>query len=73
MNCHLWITRVNAVTCENGGSHSYSRLMLELYKRQLHLNYKIPVQIAISNRDCLDTNFNEIIKKGDWEEFTGIL
>nr|YP_009432900.1 ribosomal protein L20 [Cryptocarya chinensis]YP_010560714.1 ribosomal protein L20 [Cryptocarya metcalfiana]YP_011028451.1 ribosomal protein L20 [Cryptocarya cercophylla]ATL22854.1 ribosomal protein L20 [Cryptocarya hainanensis]QWL19959.1 ribosomal protein L20 [Cryptocarya yunnanensis]QWL20042.1 ribosomal protein L20 [Cryptocarya brachythyrsa]QWL21570.1 ribosomal protein L20 [Cryptocarya depauperata]ATL22788.1 ribosomal protein L20 [Cryptocarya chinensis] len=58
----LWITRINAVTRENRGSRSYSRLILDLYKRQLLLNRKIPAQIAISNRNCLDTISNEIIK-----------
>nr|YP_009712909.1 ribosomal protein L20 [Lindera neesiana]QGG44629.1 ribosomal protein L20 [Lindera neesiana] len=58
----LWITRINAVTRANRGSHSYSRLILDLYKRQLLLNRKIPAQIAISNRNCLDTISNAIIK-----------
>nr|QWL21256.1 ribosomal protein L20 [Cassytha filiformis]QWL22445.1 ribosomal protein L20 [Cassytha filiformis] len=57
----LWITRINAVTRDNRGSYSYSRLILDLYKKQLFLNRKIPAQIAISNRNCLDTISNEVI------------
>ncbi|RCU34850.1 50S ribosomal protein L20, partial [Acinetobacter baumannii] len=49
----LWITRINAVTRENGVSYSYSRLIHDLYKRQLLLNRKILAQIAISDRNCL--------------------
>uniref|UniRef100_UPI0030025961 ribosomal protein L20 n=1 Tax=Hedyosmum orientale TaxID=226581 RepID=UPI0030025961 len=56
----LWITRINAVTREN--RVSYSRLIHDLYKRQLLLNRKILAQIAISNRNCLYTISNEIIK-----------
>nr|QKV48914.1 ribosomal protein L20 [Chloranthus spicatus] len=58
----LWITRINAVTRENRVSYSYSRLIHDLYKRQLLLNRKIPAQIAISNRNCLYTISNEILK-----------
>nr|YP_001294121.1 ribosomal protein L20 [Chloranthus spicatus]YP_009525124.1 ribosomal protein L20 [Chloranthus erectus]A6MME5.1 RecName: Full=Large ribosomal subunit protein bL20c; AltName: Full=50S ribosomal protein L20, chloroplastic [Chloranthus spicatus]QVS97397.1 ribosomal protein L20 [Chloranthus henryi]ABQ43283.1 ribosomal protein L20 [Chloranthus spicatus]AXR93312.1 ribosomal protein L20 [Chloranthus erectus]AXR93397.1 ribosomal protein L20 [Chloranthus erectus]AXR93482.1 ribosomal protein L20 [Ch len=58
----LWITRINAVTRENRVSYSYSRLIHDLYKRQLLLNRKIPAQIAISNRNCLYTISSEIIK-----------
>nr|UYA96236.1 ribosomal protein L20 [Illicium majus] len=54
----LWITRINAVTRENGGS--YSRLIHDLYKGQLLLNRKIPAQLAISNGNCLYTISNEI-------------
>nr|YP_009861313.1 ribosomal protein L20 [Stylochaeton bogneri]QIU83003.1 ribosomal protein L20 [Stylochaeton bogneri] len=49
----LWITRINAVIRENKVSYSYSRLIHNLYKRQLVLNRKIPAQIAISNKNCL--------------------
>nr|QJT99997.1 ribosomal protein L20 [Magnolia siamensis] len=58
----LWITRINAVTRENRVSYSYSRLIHDLYKRQLLLNRKIPAQIAISNRNCLYMISNEILK-----------
>nr|YP_009241769.1 ribosomal protein L20 [Tofieldia thibetica]YP_010567077.1 ribosomal protein L20 [Tofieldia ulleungensis]UZC33104.1 ribosomal protein L20 [Tofieldia yoshiiana var. kanwonensis]UZH94474.1 ribosomal protein L20 [Tofieldia coccinea var. kondoi]AMQ13343.1 ribosomal protein L20 [Tofieldia thibetica]UZC33189.1 ribosomal protein L20 [Tofieldia ulleungensis] len=58
----LWITRINAVTRENGVSHSYNRLIHNLYKRQLLLNRKIPAQIAISNKNCLCIISKKIIK-----------
>nr|YP_009651792.1 ribosomal protein L20 [Idiospermum australiense]QCY72521.1 ribosomal protein L20 [Idiospermum australiense] len=58
----LWITRINAVTRENRVSYSYSRFIHDLYKKRLLLNRKILAQIAISNRNCLDTISNEIIK-----------
>nr|YP_009479451.1 ribosomal protein L20 [Calycanthus chinensis]AVV66363.1 ribosomal protein L20 [Calycanthus chinensis]QCY72770.1 ribosomal protein L20 [Calycanthus chinensis]UVU22297.1 ribosomal protein L20 [Calycanthus chinensis] len=58
----LWITRINAVTRENKVSYSYSRLIHDLYKKRLLLNRKILAQIAISNRNCLDTISNEILK-----------
>nr|YP_009699068.1 ribosomal protein L20 [Loasa nitida]QEJ86581.1 ribosomal protein L20 [Loasa nitida]QEJ87006.1 ribosomal protein L20 [Loasa sp. CF-2019]QEJ87091.1 ribosomal protein L20 [Loasa sp. CF-2019] len=56
----LWITRINAGIRERG--ISYSRLIHDLYKRQLLLNRKILAQIAISNRNCLYMISNEIIK-----------
>nr|YP_010426265.1 ribosomal protein L20 [Thottea sumatrana]USL48259.1 ribosomal protein L20 [Thottea sumatrana] len=58
----LWITRINAVTREDKVSHSYSRLIHNLHKRQLLLNRKILAQIAISNKNCLYMISNEIIK-----------
>nr|YP_009582541.1 ribosomal protein L20 [Alstroemeria hybrid cultivar]QBK84163.1 ribosomal protein L20 [Alstroemeria hybrid cultivar] len=59
----LWITRINAVTRENKMVfYSYSRLMHNLYKRQLLLNRKILAQIAISNKNCLYMISNKIIK-----------
>nr|YP_009241610.1 ribosomal protein L20 [Lagerstroemia fauriei]YP_009245529.1 ribosomal protein L20 [Lagerstroemia guilinensis]YP_009259910.1 ribosomal protein L20 [Lagerstroemia indica]YP_009380408.1 ribosomal protein L20 [Lagerstroemia subcostata]YP_009659601.1 ribosomal protein L20 [Lagerstroemia limii]YP_009660196.1 ribosomal protein L20 [Lagerstroemia excelsa]YP_010250319.1 ribosomal protein L20 [Lagerstroemia anhuiensis]YP_010250404.1 ribosomal protein L20 [Lagerstroemia caudata]YP_010250489.1 ribos len=58
----LWITRINAVIRENGVCYSYSRLIHNLYKRQLLLNRKILAQIAILNRNCLFMISNEIIK-----------
>lgn len=58
----LWITRINAVTRENRVSYSYSRLIHDLYKKRLLLNRKILAQIAILNRNCLDTISNEILK-----------
>ncbi|CAN6446946.1 unnamed protein product [Victoria cruziana] len=57
--CHLWITRINAVTHENGVP--YSRLIHDLRKKRL-LNRKILAQIAISNRNCLYMISNDIIK-----------
>nr|YP_009048044.1 50S ribosomal protein L20 [Nymphaea mexicana]YP_009415010.1 ribosomal protein L20 [Victoria cruziana]YP_009485244.1 ribosomal protein L20 [Euryale ferox]YP_009567928.1 ribosomal protein L20 [Nymphaea lotus]YP_010167233.1 ribosomal protein L20 [Nymphaea rubra]YP_010167401.1 ribosomal protein L20 [Nymphaea tetragona]YP_010167567.1 ribosomal protein L20 [Nymphaea odorata]YP_010250613.1 50S ribosomal protein L20 [Nymphaea hybrid cultivar]YP_053178.1 ribosomal protein L20 [Nymphaea alba]Q6EW len=56
----LWITRINAVTRENGVP--YSRLIHDLRKKQLLLNRKILAQIAISNRNCLYMISNDIIK-----------
>jgi len=58
----LWVTRINAVIRERGVSYSYSRLINNLYKRQLLLNRKILAQIAILNRKCLYMISNEIIK-----------
>nr|YP_009967883.1 ribosomal protein L20 [Zanthoxylum acanthopodium]QMX76885.1 ribosomal protein L20 [Zanthoxylum acanthopodium] len=58
----LWITRINAVIRGNGVSYIYSRLISNLYKAQLVLNRKILAQIAISNRNCLYTISNEILK-----------
>nr|YP_010483662.1 ribosomal protein L20 [Piper austrosinense]UVV35772.1 ribosomal protein L20 [Piper austrosinense] len=64
----LWITRINAII-RGGVSYSYSRLIHDLYKRQLLLNRKILAQIAISNRNCFYMISNEIIKSGECEEF----
>nr|QGT33992.1 ribosomal protein L20 [Chamaesium viridiflorum] len=69
----LWITRINAVIRETGVSHSYSRLIHDLYKKQVLLNRKILAQIAISNKECLYMISNEIIKEVDWKESTGII
>lgn len=69
----LWITRINAVIRERAVSYNYSKLIHDLYKRQLLLNRKILAQIAISNRNCLYMIFNEIIKEVDWKESTGIV
>lgn len=68
----LWITRINAVIRETRVSYSYSKLIHDLYKRQLLLNRKILAQIAISNRNCLYLISNEIRRKEvDWKEYTG--
>nr|YP_010028731.1 ribosomal protein L20 [Melampyrum roseum]QOS49420.1 ribosomal protein L20 [Melampyrum roseum] len=69
----LWIARINAVIRERIVSYSYSRLIHDLYKRQLLLNRKILAQIAISNRNCLYMISNEIIKETDRKEYTGII
>nr|YP_009645711.1 ribosomal protein L20 [Syringa tomentella subsp. yunnanensis]QBS54446.1 ribosomal protein L20 [Syringa tomentella subsp. yunnanensis] len=69
----LWITRINAVIREKVVSYNYSKLIHDLYKRQLLLNRKILAQIAISNRNCLYMISNEIIKEVDWKESTGII
>ncbi|YP_008592511.1 ribosomal protein L20 (chloroplast) [Andrographis paniculata] len=68
----LWITRINALIRERGISSSYSKLVHDLYKRQLLLNRKILAQIAISNRKCLYMISNEIRKEVDWNEYTRI-
>nr|QIS91852.1 ribosomal protein L20 [Augusta austrocaledonica] len=61
----LWIIRINAIirerVVERALSYSYSRLIHDLYKRQMLLNRKILAQIAISNRNCLYMISNEII------------
>nr|YP_010210858.1 ribosomal protein L20 [Paraboea dictyoneura]UBD08742.1 ribosomal protein L20 [Paraboea dictyoneura] len=68
----LWITRINAVIRETRVSYSYSKLINDLYKRQLLLNRKILAQIAISNSNCLYLISNEIRRKEvDWKEYTG--
>nr|YP_010734601.1 ribosomal protein L20 [Euphorbia nutans]WEH01460.1 ribosomal protein L20 [Euphorbia nutans]WHS26025.1 ribosomal protein L20 [Euphorbia nutans] len=64
----LWVTRINAVIRGNKISFSYSRLINNLYKRQLILNRKILAQIAILNRNCLYTISNDIRKEGNWKE-----
>nr|QXO87874.1 ribosomal protein L20 [Dischidia milnei] len=69
----LWITRINAVIRECGASHSYSRLIHDLYKGRLLLNRKILAQIAILNRDCLYTISNEIIKEVGYKKSVGII
>nr|UWM18104.1 ribosomal protein L20 [Arnebia euchroma] len=66
----LWITRINAVIRENTVSYSYSRLIHDLYKKQLLLNRKILAQIAILNRKSLYMISNEIINE---VESTGII
>nr|YP_010937066.1 ribosomal protein L20 [Pseudochirita guangxiensis]WKW94008.1 ribosomal protein L20 [Pseudochirita guangxiensis] len=68
----LWITRINAVIRETQVSYSYSKLIHDLYKRQLLLNRKILAQMAISNRNCLYLISNEIRRKEVyWKEYTG--
>nr|UVF37125.1 ribosomal protein L20 [Phlomis fruticosa]WAS34141.1 ribosomal protein L20 [Phlomis herba-venti subsp. pungens] len=69
----LWITRINAVIREGRVFYSYSKLINDLYKKQLLLNRKILAQMAISNRNCLYMISNEIRKKVDWKEYTGII
>ena len=68
----LWITRINAVIRDNKVYFSYSKLIHDLYKRQLLLNRKILAQIAISNRNCFCMISNEIREKMDWKEYTEI-
>uniref|UniRef100_A0AAU6N1T0 Large ribosomal subunit protein bL20c n=1 Tax=Potentilla coriandrifolia TaxID=1732548 RepID=A0AAU6N1T0_9ROSA len=58
----LWITRINAVIRDNKVYFSYSKLINNLYKKQLLLNRKILAQIAILNKSCLYMISTEIIK-----------
>nr|YP_009248459.1 ribosomal protein L20 [Eugeissona tristis]AMW66511.1 ribosomal protein L20 [Eugeissona tristis] len=58
----LWITRINAVIRENKVFYNYSRLIPNLYKKQLLFNRKILAQISISNKNCLYMISNKIIK-----------
>jgi len=58
----LWVTRINAAIRENEVSRSYSRLINNLFKRQLLLNRKILAQLAILNRNCLYLISNDMIK-----------
>nr|YP_009529974.1 ribosomal protein L20 [Parasponia rugosa]ASR92930.1 ribosomal protein L20 [Parasponia rigida]ASR93006.1 ribosomal protein L20 [Parasponia rugosa]AXX77253.1 ribosomal protein L20 [Parasponia rugosa] len=58
----LWITRINALIRDNKVYYSYSRLMHNLYKKQLLLNRKILAQLAILNRNCLYMISYEIFK-----------
>ena len=69
----LWITRINAVIRENKVFYNYSRLIPNLYKKQLLLNRKILAQIAISNRNCFYMISNQIIKSGECEEFNELI
>nr|YP_009436257.1 ribosomal protein L20 [Cyphia banksiana]ATG26435.1 ribosomal protein L20 [Cyphia banksiana] len=69
----LWITRINSVIREGWVSYSYSRLIHDLYKRQLLLNRKILAQIAIANKNCLYFISNEIIKEVNWKESAGVI
>nr|YP_009338531.1 ribosomal protein L20 [Bupleurum latissimum]ANK36626.1 ribosomal protein L20 [Bupleurum latissimum]QOW40087.1 ribosomal protein L20 [Bupleurum latissimum] len=69
----LWITRINAAIREIGVSYSYSRLIHDLYKKQVLLNRKILAQLAISNKNCIFMISNEIIKEVYCKESTGII
>nr|QJF47013.1 ribosomal protein L20 [Bupleurum chinense]QJF47096.1 ribosomal protein L20 [Bupleurum chinense]QJF47179.1 ribosomal protein L20 [Bupleurum chinense] len=69
----LWITRINAAIREIGVSYSYSRLIHDLYKKQVLLNRKILAQLAISNKNCISMISNEIIKEVYCKESTGII
>lgn len=66
----LWITRINAVIREMVVFYSYSKLIHDLYKRQLLLNRKILAQIATANRNFLSLISNEIRKE---VEYAGII
>nr|YP_009403430.1 ribosomal protein L20 [Downingia cuspidata]ASA34623.1 ribosomal protein L20 [Downingia cuspidata] len=64
----LWITRINSVIRDGWIYYNYSKLIHDLYKRQLLLNRKILAQIAIANQNCLYLISNEIIKNANWQE-----
>nr|YP_009340523.1 ribosomal protein L20 [Porterella carnosula]APQ40096.1 ribosomal protein L20 [Porterella carnosula] len=64
----LWITRINSVIRGGWIYYTYSKLIHDLYKRQLLLNRKILAQIAIANQQCLYLISNEIIKNANWKE-----
>uniref|UniRef100_UPI0031F38A79 ribosomal protein L20 n=1 Tax=Tabebuia rosea TaxID=429709 RepID=UPI0031F38A79 len=66
----LWITRINAVIRERVVYYSYSKLIHDLYKKQLLVNRKILAQIAIASRNFLYLISNEIRKE---VEYTGII
>nr|QBA68978.1 ribosomal protein L20 [Amphilophium carolinae]QBA68984.1 ribosomal protein L20 [Amphilophium dolichoides] len=66
----LWITRINAAIREKVLSYSYSKLIHDLYKRQLLFNRKILAQITIASRNCFSIISNEIRKE---VEYTGII
>nr|YP_009862896.1 ribosomal protein L20 [Spathodea campanulata]QKD76271.1 ribosomal protein L20 [Spathodea campanulata] len=66
----LWITRINAVIREKVLSYNYSKLIHDLYKKQLLLNRKILSQIGIANRNFISIISNEIRKE---VEYTGII
>lgn len=73
-NCRrLWITRINSVIREGWVYYNYSKLIHDLYKRQLLLNRKILAQIVIANKNCLYLLSNEIIKKVNWKESAGVI
>nr|YP_009435248.1 ribosomal protein L20 [Lobelia malowensis]ATG25250.1 ribosomal protein L20 [Lobelia malowensis] len=69
----LWITRLNSVIREGWIAYSYSRLIHDLYKRQLSLNRKILAQIAIANKNFLSLISDEIIRDVNWKEFAGVI
>nr|YP_010849719.1 ribosomal protein L20 [Lobelia heyneana]WGH11031.1 ribosomal protein L20 [Lobelia heyneana] len=69
----LWITRINSVIRDGWIYSTYSRLIHDLYKRQLLLNRKILAQIAIANKNCLYLISNGIIKKVNWKEAVGVI
>nr|YP_009777128.1 ribosomal protein L20 [Oxytropis bicolor]YP_009935962.1 ribosomal protein L20 [Oxytropis splendens]YP_010143606.1 ribosomal protein L20 [Oxytropis glabra]YP_010350125.1 ribosomal protein L20 [Oxytropis diversifolia]YP_010964948.1 ribosomal protein L20 [Oxytropis falcata]AJE72274.1 ribosomal protein L20 [Oxytropis lambertii]UFA47156.1 ribosomal protein L20 [Oxytropis aciphylla]QJA27938.1 ribosomal protein L20 [Oxytropis bicolor]QNS39071.1 ribosomal protein L20 [Oxytropis splendens]QQL048 len=59
----LWISRINAIIGQNKQIYYiYSKLMSNMYKRQLLLNRKIVAQIAILKGNCLFMIANDLIK-----------
>ncbi|URE28402.1 hypothetical protein MUK42_34449 [Musa troglodytarum] len=62
MGVQLYKLEIGNRKSEIGVLYSYSRLIHDLYKKQLLLNRKIPAQIAILNKNCLYMISNKIIK-----------
>ncbi|URE41523.1 hypothetical protein MUK42_16231 [Musa troglodytarum] len=62
MGVQLYKLEIGNRKPEIGVLYSYSRLIHDLYKKQLLLNRKIPAQIAILNKNCLYMISNKIIK-----------
>ena len=56
----LWITRINAATRVYNVFDSYSKLIHNLYKKELILNRKMLAQVAVSNPNNLYTISNKI-------------
>nr|YP_010379846.1 ribosomal protein L20 [Astragalus pectinatus]UCS40986.1 ribosomal protein L20 [Astragalus pectinatus] len=60
----LWISRINAIIGQNKKIYYiYSKLMSNMYKRQLLLNRKIVAQIAILKGNCIFMIANDLINK----------
>lgn len=60
----LWISRINAIIGQNKKIYYiYSKLMSNMYKRQLLLNRKIVAQIAILKGNCVFMIANDLINK----------
>nr|YP_010379542.1 ribosomal protein L20 [Astragalus gypsodes]AJE72767.1 ribosomal protein L20 [Astragalus crassicarpus]UCS40606.1 ribosomal protein L20 [Astragalus gypsodes] len=58
----LWISRINAIIGQNKKIYYiYSKLMSNMYKRQLLLNRKIVAQIAILKGNCIFMIANDLI------------
>lgn len=59
----LWISRINAIIGQNKKIYYiYSKLMSNMYKRQLLLNRKIVAQIAILKGNFIFMIANDLIK-----------
>nr|AZN62285.1 ribosomal protein L20 [Echinocodon lobophyllus] len=70
----LWITRINSVIRQDWVYYSYSRLIHDLYNRQLLFNRKILAQIAIANKKSLYMISNAILKSEvNWKESAGVI
>lgn len=64
----LWISRINAIIGHNKKIYYiYSKLMSNMYKRQLLLNRKIVAQIAILKGNCIFMIANDLTNKNSPE------